>query len=135
MIALDTNVLARYLLADDPAQARAARALLQDAEAEYFIPITVTLELAWVLRSSNTPRVAIVEPLRELLSLPNVKPQLAEAVFQALRWAEGGLEIADALHLALSAKSGRFLSFDLDLAKRAARAGAQPRVAAPKKSK
>ncbi len=132
MIALDTNVLARYLLADDPAQARAARALLEDAGAEYFIPITVTLELAWVLRSANTPRAGIIGPLRELLSLPNVKPQLAEAVFQALRWAEGGLEIADALHLALSAKAGRFLSFDLDLAKQAARAGAQPRVAAPR---
>ncbi len=132
MIALDTNVLARYLLADDPAQARAARALLEDAGAEYFIPITVTLELAWVLRSANTPRAGIIGPLRELLSLPNVKPQLAEAVFQALRWAEGGLEIAAALHLALSAKAGRFLSFDLDLAKQAARAGAQPRVAAPR---
>lgn len=132
MIALDTNVLARYLLADDPGQARAARALLEDAATEYFVPITVTLELAWVLRSAKAPRAAVIEPLRDLLSLPNVKPQLAEAVFQALRWAEGGLEIADALHLALSAKADRFLSFDLDLGKAAARAGAQPQVTMPK---
>ena len=31
MIALDTNILARYLLDDEPAQARAARRLLADA--------------------------------------------------------------------------------------------------------
>ena len=135
MIALDTNVLARYLLGDDPVQSRAARALLEDAGAEYFIPVTVTLELAWVLRSMNAPRAQVVAALRELLSLPNVRPQLAEAVFQALRWAESGLEVADALHLALSAKAARFLSFDRDLAKRVARAGAQPLVAAPKGAK
>lgn len=135
MIALDTNVLARYLLADDAAQARAARALLEDAGTEYFIPITVTLELAWVLRSSRAPRAEIIGPVRDLLSLPNVRPQLAEAVFQALRWAEGGLDIADALHLALSGKAERFLSFDGDLSKQAARAGVQPRVGVPKIAK
>ncbi len=32
MIALDTNVLARYLLNDDPTQARAAAALLRKSE-------------------------------------------------------------------------------------------------------
>lgn len=135
MIALDTNVLARYLLADDARQARAARSLLEDTGMEYFIPITVTLELAWVLRSSKVPRAEIIGPLRDLLSLPNVRPQLAEAVFQALRWAEGGLDVADALHLALSGKAERFLSFDGDLTKQAARAGALPQVAAPKVAK
>ena len=76
-----------------------------------------------------------MEALRGLYSLPNVKPQLADAVSLALRWAEGGLEIADALHLALSAKAERFLSFDLDLAKQARRAGAQPKVAVPMAAK
>ena len=132
MIALDTNVLVRYLLADDAAQTRAARALLADLGTEYFVPITVTLELVSVLRSSKAPRDAIIGPLRDLLSLPNVRPQLSEAVFQALRWAESGLDIADALHLALSGKAEQFLSFDGDLGKQAARASVQPRVAAPR---
>ncbi|MEK6244081.1 MAG: type II toxin-antitoxin system VapC family toxin [Pseudomonadota bacterium] len=135
MIALDTNVLVRYLLADDAAQTRAARALLEDLGTEYFVPITVTLEVASVLRSSKVPRAEIIGPVRDLLSLPNVRPQLAEAVFQALRWAEGGIDIADALHLALSGKAEQFLSFDGDLAKQAARAGVRPQVAAPKVAK
>lgn len=135
MIALDTNVLVRYLLADDAAQTRAARALLEDLGTEYFVPITVTLELAWVLRSSKVPRTEIIGRVRDLLSLPNVRPQLAEAVSQALRWAEGGIDIADALHLALSGKAEQFLSFDGDLAKQAARVGVQPRVATPKVAK
>ena len=131
MIALDTNVLVRYLLADDAAQTRAARALLEDLGREYFVPITVTLELAWVLRSSKVPRAEIVSHLRDLLSLPNVRPQLAEAVFQGLRWAESGIDIADALHLALSAKAESFMTFDDSLVKQARKEGARPVVAAP----
>jgi predicted nucleic acid-binding protein len=129
VIALDANVLARYLLGDDPAQSRAARLLLEDEDEEYFIPITVTLELAWVLRSIAAPRSDVIESLRRLLSLRNVRPQLAEAVFSALHWADGGMEIADAMHLALSGRTERFLTFDRALVKQASRAGAQPAVA------
>ena len=130
MIALDTNVLVRYLLADDAAQTRAARAMLEDLGTEYFVPITVTLELAWVLRSSKVPHAEIIGRIRDLLSLPNVRPQLAEAVFQALRWAESGIDIADALHLALSGKAERFATFDEALVKQARKAGALPAVEA-----
>ena len=48
MIALDTNVLARYLLNDDAAQAEAAEALLSSGE-RFFVPLTVWLDLVWVL--------------------------------------------------------------------------------------
>ena len=54
MIALDTNILARYLLDDEPAQARAARRLLADAKAEYWIPMSVVLEVTdvqWTKKS------------------------------------------------------------------------------------
>ena len=131
MIALDTNILVRYLLADDVAQTRAARALLEDLGTEYFVPITVTLELEWVLRSSKAPRAEIIGRVRDLLSLPNVRPQLSEAVFQALRWAEGGIDIADALHLALSSKAERFVTFDEALVKQARKEGVRPSVGSP----
>jgi len=131
VIALDTNILVRYLLADDVAQTRAARALLEDLGTEYFVPITVTLELEWVLRSSKAPRAEIIGRVRDLLSLPNVRPQLSEAVFQALRWAEGGIDIADALHLALSSKAERFVTFDEALVKQARKEGVRPSVGSP----
>lgn len=52
----DTNVFARYLLGDDPSQSQAARRLLEDAKAEYRIPITVVLKLAWVLTRPQVSR-------------------------------------------------------------------------------
>jgi len=82
LIALDTNILARYLLDDEPAQARAARRLLAEAKSEYWIPVTVVLELAWVLRKADAPRRLVMERLRDLLSLRNVRAQNADLVFQ-----------------------------------------------------
>ena len=131
MIALDTNVLARYLLDDEPAQARAARRLLADAEAEYSVPITVVLELAWVLRKAAAPRRLVMERLRDLLSLRNVRPQNADLVFQALRWAAQGMDLADALHIVLSGKADRFATFDEELVKQARKLGIEPPVSAP----
>ena len=131
MIALDTNVLARYLLDDEPAQARAARRLLADAKADYWVPVTVVLELAWVLRKSDAPRAVIMGRLRDLLSLRNVRAQNADLVFQALRWSVEGMDLADALHLVLSGKADRFVTFDEALVKQARKLGVQPSVSAP----
>ena len=131
MIALDTNILARYLLDDEPAQARAARRLLADAKAEYRIPVTVVLELAWVLRKTDAPRNVVMEKLRDLLSLRNVRVQNADLVFQSLRWAAQGMDLADALHLVLSGKAERFATFDEALIKQARKLGVQPPVSAP----
>ena len=131
MIALDTNILARYLLDDEPAQARAARRLLADAKAEYWIPVTVVLELAWVLRKGDAPRSVVMERLRDLLSLRNVRVQNADLVFQALRWSAQGMDLADALHLVLSGKAERFATLDEALVKQARKLGVQPPVSAP----
>ena len=131
MIALDTNILARYLLDDEPAQARAARRLLADVKAEYWIPVTVVLELAWVLRKGDAPRSVVMERLRDLLSLRNVRVQNADLVFQALRWSAQGMDLADALHLVLSGKAERFATFDEALVKQARKLGVQPPVSAP----
>lgn len=131
MIALDTNVLARYLLDDEPAQARAARRLLADADAEYWVPVTVVLELAWVLRKSDAPRAVVMDRVRDLLSLRNVRAQNADLVSQALRWAAQGLDLADALHLVLSGRAERFATFDEALVKQARKLGVQPPASTP----
>jgi predicted nucleic acid-binding protein len=112
MIGLDTNVLARYLLDDEPCQSLAARRLLERAETRFWVPVTVLLELAWVLKSRGVPRGAVVEAMGGLAALPNVHLQFAQAVLLALQFADGGLEVADALHLALCDRAERFVSFD-----------------------
>ena len=131
MIALDTNVLARYLLADEPNQAKAARSLIEDADTEFWIPITVVLELNWVLRAKKVPVQEIAARLRDLFELRRVRLQMSQAVFKALRWAEQGLDLADALHLALSDKASRFVTFDAALSSGAARLETQPPVGEP----
>ena len=130
MISVDTNLLARFLLKDDAAQFRRAVAALQSGE-EVFIPVTVLLELAWVLKSMDTTREEVVASLHGILALPHVRAQHADAVRAALGWAEAGMEVADALHLALSSKSTRFLTFDTTLVRRASRMATQPPASLP----
>jgi predicted nucleic-acid-binding protein len=60
MIAIDTNLLVRYLLNDDAVQAEKAEALLASGE-RCFIPITVWLELVWVLECYDCSRADIAK--------------------------------------------------------------------------
>ena len=52
MIAVDTNILVRYLTNDDAEQAQLAIDLLNGSE-HIWLPKTVLLETEWVLRSVN----------------------------------------------------------------------------------
>lgn len=120
MIALDTNVVVRLLVDDDPSQTRRARTLLQTRTA--LVPPTVLLETEWVLRGAyGIARADIARSLRALLGLPAVVFGSAQAVAQALAWFEAGLDFADALHLALSEEAEEFVTFDARFAKRARR--------------
>jgi predicted nucleic acid-binding protein len=51
-----------------------------------------------------------------------------EAVLYALRWFEGGMDFADALHLALSARDDRLVTFDKSLDRTARKLGVFPAV-------
>jgi predicted nucleic acid-binding protein len=130
MISADTNLFARLLLKDDPTQYRGAAALLA-ANEEVFVPVTVLLELAWVLRIRDATRKEIVNSLRAILAMPQVKSQHPEAVRRALAWVEQGVDVADAFHLALSDKATTFFTFDATLARRATKLGVRPSVLAP----
>jgi predicted nucleic-acid-binding protein len=112
MTALDTNVLVRVLTDDDPAQVEAARVLLATDDT-FWVPVTVLLETAWVLEAIyelDVPTVA--DGLRHFLGLPNVEVDRPQRVAQALQWYEDGLDIADAVHLALSQDADRLATFD-----------------------
>jgi predicted nucleic-acid-binding protein len=118
MIAVDTNVLARYVTNDDPAQG--AKALQVMRHEEIFIPKTVLLELEWVLRGGyKFERAAIHWAMAGILGLPNVTVEDSVHVRDALHWYEAGLDFADALHVASCSKLQRFVTFDDRLVKRA----------------
>jgi predicted nucleic-acid-binding protein len=127
MIALDTNILARFLLNDDAEQFRAAWDLLSQP-GPYTAPPTVILELAWVLKINDCSREEIPKGLRALIGLPNFIPQQYQAVLYALRWFESGMDFADALHLALSEAEETLFTFDRDFTRSAMQAQAFPNV-------
>ena len=127
MIALDTKILARFLLKDDPAQFKLAVDLLSQ-NVSYTAPPTVMLELVWVLESYDCTREEIVLALHTLLGLPNFKPKSFEALCHATRGYEAGMDFGDALHLALSVEDDSFVTFDKALGKLAARRDVAPPV-------
>jgi predicted nucleic-acid-binding protein len=129
VIALDTNLLARLLLGDDAAQHARVKALLRTDQV-FTAPITVMLELVWVLEANDCTPAEIERGLNLLLGLANFRPKQADALREALRGYAQGLDFADALHLALSAGDEAFVSFDKALARKAARLRIAPRVAA-----
>lgn len=118
MHAVDTNVLVRLLTGDDVEQTKRAAALFKK-EAIY-IPKTVLLETEWVLRRLyRLERNTVVRALRKLSGLANVEFEHPLVVTQALQHCEGGMDFADALHLASSHASARFATFDVQLKKSA----------------
>jgi predicted nucleic-acid-binding protein len=129
MLAIDTNVVVRFLANDDPEQSPKARSLI--AREHVFVALTVLLEAEWVLRSGyGLPAGQILAAFRALAGLPQVVVQEPTALAVALSWAEEGMDFADALHLAQSGQSEAFVSFDEKLAKASSRIGA-PEVRRP----
>ena len=127
MIAVDTNVVVRLLVADDGAQARRATALFE--RGPVFIPVTVLLETEWVLRGAyELERTQINRLLHLLLGLPGVEVAEPDAVLRALDRHAEGMDFADALHLALAGAADRFATFDRQLL-RAGKVGGVPIVA------
>ena len=120
MRAVDTNVLVRALVRDDTTQSARAEALM--SEHEIFVPVTVILELEWVLRSryAFAPKL-VAQALEKITTLANVVVGERTAVRAAAARVLQGWDFADALHHALSEGCEDFATLDADLIRRAAR--------------
>jgi predicted nucleic-acid-binding protein len=119
MIAVDTNVVVRLLTQDDAVQYQQSVKLFQTADM-IFIPTTVILETAWVLRTLyGFKPEAICTALRKVLGLLNVQVDHGNQLALALQWHETGLDFSDALHLAQSQTCEALYTFDQRFVKRA----------------
>jgi predicted nucleic-acid-binding protein len=112
MAALDTSVLVRYLVEDDVAQLATARRLIRRCVASgeaLFVPISVALELEWVLRSNfRFSREAVIEVLSSLLAAGELTFESEGAVELALAlYAQTEADYSDCLHVALADQAGR----------------------------
>ena len=126
MIAFDTNLLVRVLVADNPAQLAVARRLM--AEETVFISRTVLLETEWVLRARyKKSRTELHAFFCALLEVDDAVIETAEAVSDAIEWYAQGADFADALHLA-ACGSAVMHTFDRDFCRDAREAGLAPDV-------
>lgn len=111
MPALDTNVLVRYIVQDDPSQLAAAKRLIGGCVAggsTLFVPVTVMLELEWVLRSGfGFDKDDVLTTLSSLLSAAELTLESERALEVALQlFRKGSADFADCLHIALATQAG-----------------------------
>ena len=102
MISLDTNVLVRILVADDPKQVRRASELIEQMDESgetAYVSDIVLCELVWVLDSGyGHDRIAIAAALRRLLTARQLSFDSPDNLFRALRAYEKGRgDLADYL--------------------------------------
>ena len=123
MIGLDTNVLVRYLVQDEPHQARLATRLIESCNADNpgYVCLPVLIELVWVLGGAyGYARRDIAEVLQELLTVAELRIEQPDQARQALEaYAAGAADFADYLLGVLNAAQGCKTTYTFD--KRAAK--------------
>ncbi len=112
MPGLDTNVLVRWLAEDDGAQVASAQRLFETARARrttFFVPVTVMLELEWVLRSRyGFDKSAVLGTFSALLETQELEFQAESAIERALHvYRLGAAEFADCLHAGICSAADR----------------------------
>jgi len=119
MKALDTNVLIRFLVADDEKQANQVRLLFKQAESDQqklYVPILVVLEMLWVLESVyKISRHQILDALQNLLLMPILQFDEQGTLQRFIHSAKDGKEdLSDLLiaHSAVEAGCEDVLTFD-----------------------
>jgi predicted nucleic-acid-binding protein len=119
MKALDTNVLVRFLVKDDPKQANTVYRLFKQAESNresFWVPITVILETIWVLDSVyHISRQEIVDSIADLIRLSVLKFEAPAALQSFVQSATNNRIGLSDLLIAYSAKNAgceSILTFD-----------------------
>jgi predicted nucleic-acid-binding protein len=111
MIGLDTNILIRYFIQDDPAQSKKATEIIERSlspENPGFVSIVTMAELAWVLgRTYGFSGVETAEAIERIIGADLLIIEHEREVEAAMAIAKNGLgSFADALIAALGQRAG-----------------------------
>ena len=123
MIALDTNLLLRYLTQDDPVQSSKATRVIQRLTEKKpgFVSLVTVLEIVWVRKSvyKRTPN-EIADELEMILAADTLEVQNEQEVYQAVVALRKTGEFEDGLIGALGLWRGcsATLTFDDNAARR-----------------
>lgn len=133
MIAVDTNVIVRFLMRDDEKQWTRADRLMR-GETAILVTDTVLLEAVWVLESIYGLSATDVAPaLGRLVGLDNVVLDDAEVVEAAIEAYLDGLDFADMMHVLRSRNAGAttFATFDKTMIRSSRRRHPELEIAEP----
>ena len=118
MIALDTNILVRYITQDIPEQAGTAESLLDQLTPSRpgFVSREVALEIVWVLeRSYKFSRTQIVEVLTTMIGAENLVVEFDEDIARAtIIYEQSGTDFSDLAILMASKRVGCEMLFTFD---------------------
>lgn len=125
MIGLDTNVLVRYIMQDDPKQSAKANQLMESLDAQHpgFVTLVSVIELYWVLTTCyDLTGQQVRQALEALLRAKQIIVDRADQVLRALRaFDDGKADFADCLIERTAAAAGctQTMTFDVAAAKHA----------------
>lgn len=125
MIGLDTNVLVRYIMQDDPKQSPKAVELIEALHGDNpgFVTVVSVVEIYWVLTSCyDLSNEQVKQALEALLRTKQILVDRADQVLRALRvFGDGKADFADCLIERMAAGAGctRTMTFDVGAAKHA----------------
>jgi predicted nucleic-acid-binding protein len=120
MTGLDTNILVRIFIKDDPEQYRKVKEFLQSLtpESPGYVSLVALIELAWVLRSRYPlSKMQLIQCLERLLDYPELVVEDHAAVTLALRrFSQFKADFADCLIERLGHAAGcrQTVTFDVD---------------------
>jgi predicted nucleic-acid-binding protein len=111
VINLDTNILVRLVVHDDPQQSALVRRFIAESlstETPGYVTTVAAIEFCWVLESIyGLSHRQIAEALRSLLTMTDLRVQNSAAVLAALSAYDDGIDdIADALIASLGEAAG-----------------------------
>lgn len=110
MLALDTNVIVRLIVQDNPAQLEAAVRTIAEP---CLVTLTVLLETSWVLRKTYKFSVdEVAQHLRDIASISTVTVEASHLLDWALDRLIAGGDLADLLHLVTARHADAFVTFD-----------------------
>lgn len=127
MIGIDTNILLRYLLKDDPVLSPQALEII--AANDCFVTRAALTEVVYTLESYyRSSRADIGRVLDALLSLQRVLIEDSAVTERAVTWYKGGMDFGDAMIAASSHRSVRVYTFDRDFSRLARKLRIAPPV-------
>jgi predicted nucleic-acid-binding protein len=116
MIGIDTNIVLRYLLKDDPALSR--RGLQIIARNDCFVARVALAKVVYTLESYyRSSRADIGRALDALLSVQRVAVEDRAVTERAVSWYKAGMDFGDAMIAASSHGSASVATFDRDFAR------------------